>query len=92
VKAEVAYHEAKVELERRKEERAEVRARYADRLPLGDWVTVAGYKFKRISKSTGKRFSLSGYLGKHKLTREMKPFVSEGNYEDWQVRPTTGGS
>lgn len=87
VEAEAVYHEAKAELERRKQERAEVRKRYAGRLPLGQWVTVAGHKFKRIKKSTGQRFSLSAFLEQHELTKAMEPFVSESAYEDWQVKP-----
>jgi hypothetical protein len=85
--AEAKYARAKRDLEVAKVERDVVRARYAERLPLGQVVEAGGYVLKRIRKSTGKRFRLSAFLERHKLTKAMEPFVSEREYEDWQVRP-----
>lgn len=86
-KAEADYASAKAKLEQAKEDREKVRERYRDRLPIGQEVVAGGVRIKRSQKSTGQRFSLSRYLEKHKLTAAMKPFVSLGSYEDWQVKP-----
>lgn len=87
-KAEAEYSRCKKALEEAKDAREKVRARYRDKLPLGVEVEIGGLRIKRSEKSTGRRFSLSRYLEKHKLTAAMKPFVSLGSYEDWQVRPS----
>jgi hypothetical protein len=85
-RAQLAYVEKKRALERIKAERDELLEKYRDRLPLKEWVTVAGHRFRRSVRSTGKRFSLSGYLGAgNKLTKAMEPFVSEGSYDHLEV-------
>lgn len=89
----IAHAEGRVaEAERAFEEakalRAQVRARYAERLPLGLVVKAGGYAIKRIEKSTGRKFRLSEFLKTHKLTVAMRPFVSKpSTYEAWTVRP-----
>lgn len=92
VRAEDAVTAASAALEQAKRERAEVRASYADLLPLGEEVELAGYRLKRALKSTGQRFSLKGYLERHgRVTAAMQPFVSgPTSYEDWQVKPLPG--
>jgi hypothetical protein len=86
-KAEADYSSAKRELEEAKATRDKVREQYADRVPIGDVVVAGGIVIKRRTQSTGKRFSLGAFLKSHRLTKAMKPFVSEGSYEVWDVRP-----
>lgn len=86
IDAEARCTDAKRELEAAKLHRKEIRERYADRLPLGEWVKAAGYWLKRSTKKTGSRFALGEYLKGHKLTKAMEPFVSNSEYEDWQVK------
>lgn len=89
VRAETRYDRAKRELERAHRDRAETRAKYADRLTIGEPVEVAGYRFKRILKTSGARFRLSAFRDAgNKITKAMEPFVSEPTqYEDWQIKP-----
>jgi len=86
VEARVA--KCKRQLEVALEERIEVRDRYRDRLPANEAVEAGGCLIKRIVKSTGQRFRLSEYLRHHRLTKQMRPFVTEpGTSEQWDVKP-----
>jgi hypothetical protein len=87
-RAHFAYRDAKRALERAKAARAELLGQYKDRLPLKQWIAVAGNRFRYSRRSTGKRFSLADYLGAgHNVTKEMEPFISEGSYDHLDVEP-----
>jgi hypothetical protein len=86
VEARVA--KAKRQLEVATEERAAVRDRYRDRLPENTPVEAGGCLIKRIVKSTGRRFRLTEYLREHRLSDEMRPYVTKaGKSERWDVKP-----
>jgi hypothetical protein len=85
--AERAHDEAKRALADRRRERDEIRSRYKDLIPLGELLEVGGIRIKRILKTSGQHFRLKAFLGRHKLTKAMAPFVSDPTeYEDWQVQ------
>lgn len=88
---ELAYADAKRALEAADERRRRTRARYRDRLPVGEVVEAGGYSIKVVAKTTGRKFRLAEYLkAGHKVTKAMRPFVTEPTaYEDWRVKPTT---
>lgn len=87
LKAETEVAEAKRALERAKQRREEVRERLADAVEPGKELTVAGITIKRLLKESGRRFRLNEFLAKHKLTKQMEPFVTEPTpYEIWMVK------
>lgn len=86
--ADRAVGQAKKALEDAKDARTELLERLRDRLPAGEFVEAGGVKLKRSVKSTGRKFSLAGYLAKHKtVTKEMRPFVGKpSTYEVVSVK------
>lgn len=89
--AEARYREAKRALEAAKEEREQVRARYADRVPIGAVISAGGLVIKRRVQTSGPSFRLAAFLERHKLTAQMRPFVTKGSpFEVWDVRPGPG--
>lgn len=86
VAAEVHYLVAKRRLEEATAQRKELRKKHRAHVPLDTPVDVAGYRFDRSEKSTGRRFSLTDYLKRHKLTAAMRPYVSEPKpYDVWDI-------
>lgn len=91
-RAQLAYKDTKRAHERAKAERNELLQQYKDRLPLKEWITVAGYRFRRSIRSTGERFSLKAYReAGHKVTKAMEPHVSEGSYDHLDVEQLEAG-
>lgn len=84
--AELAYTAAKRTLERAEQKRAEIRARYATRVPLDERIEVAGVRIKRIEKANGPSFRIGEYLKAHPLTKRMRAFYNPGgSHEEWYV-------
>jgi hypothetical protein len=85
-RAQLDYLEKKRALERAKETRDEQLQKYKGRLPLKEWVTIAGHRFRYSRRRTGRRFSLSDYLAAgNKVTKAMEPYVSDGSYDHLEV-------
>lgn len=87
VDAHVAYLRARAVLDEAEAHSKALRKKHRARVPYGTEVEVAGYRFRRSPRSTGQRFSLSGYLkaGK-KITDAMRPFVSKASTWDlWEI-------
>lgn len=84
---EIAFAEAKAAFEAAKLKREEQRERLRDMVEPGEQLEVAGIRIKRTRKNTGRKFQLSEFLAKHKLTKSMEPFVTQPTtYEVWNVK------
>lgn len=87
VEAHVDYLRARAALDAAEANSKALRKKHRARVPYGSQVDVAGYRFRRSARSTGRRFSLGGYLktGK-KITADMRPFVSPASTWDlWEI-------
>lgn len=88
-KAQIAYERAKTQTSKRKRKRDELLAAHGRLLPLGEWLTRAGYRLKRGETGGGQRFSLNAYLeAGNRVTDEMAPHISRGDrYPTLEVKP-----
>jgi len=74
---------AKRAAERAKEKRDELLKEYTDRLPVGEWLELAGFRLRRRTVPTGEGFSLKGYReAGHKVTAAMRKFISSPSTYD----------
>jgi hypothetical protein len=80
--ADAKVHRAKRAFEKAKADRQELINRHRARLPLGEWIRAAGKVIRLTRPTSGRSFSLTGYLEHHTLTPEMEPFVGEGREYD----------
>ena len=71
------------------ERRDVLRARYRPRITTGAAVRAGGLRILVTKGSSGRRFSLKGYLAAgNKITAEMRPHVSQPTYYDlWSIKP-----
>ena len=77
VRAQARYTQAKRDVDAARDARDKLIDKLEHKLELGKWVVAAGFGFRLTLQQSGQRFSLSEYLKRHKLTKDMEPFVSE---------------
>lgn len=78
VAAQARYDKCKRATEKAKKDRDELLNRIVPKVEIGEWFTAAGWVIRITMQRGGDRFRLSDFLSKHKLTKQMEPFVSEG--------------
>jgi hypothetical protein len=85
--ADVAYVQAQRALERAKDQREAVRARYRRRFPDGEWVEVDGIRIRRKVNKGGRTFSLTKYETAHgEITPEMEACTGRAqSSETWTI-------
>lgn len=85
--ADAEIRSAKRALEEAKERRDELLERLRDRLPAGQAIEAGGIRVKRIVKNTGRKFRLTEFEAKHKITKAMEPFITKpSSYEVLTVK------